>query len=65
MPIRNLSARTHSTHVQQVSLFARHFGKSPDLLGPGQIRDYQLFLATDEQLAPCGVASSWRTESRN
>ena len=34
MQVRNLSPRTQSSYVQQVSLFARHFHKSPELLGP-------------------------------
>lgn len=60
MAVRNLSPRTQSTYVQQVSLFARHFGQSPHRLGPEQIRDYQVFLATGKQLAPgsIGVAVS-------
>ena len=60
MAVRNLSPRPQSTYVQQVSLFARHFEKSPHLLGPEQIRDYQVFLATGKQLAPgsIGVAVS-------
>ena len=53
MAIRNPPPLTQSTYVQQVFLFARHFGKYPDLLGPRQMRDYQLFLATDKQLAAC------------
>ena len=60
MRVRNLSPRTQATYVQQVSLLARHFGQSPHLLGPEQIRDYQVFLATDKQLSPgsIGVAVS-------
>ncbi len=60
MAVRNLSPRTQSTYVLQVSLFARHFETSPHLLGPEQIRDYQVFLATEKQLAPgsIGVAVS-------
>ena len=34
MQVRNLSPHTQSSYVQQVSLFARHFGKSPDNLEP-------------------------------
>jgi hypothetical protein len=30
--------------VQQVSLFARHFDKSPEELGPEDIRAYQVYL---------------------
>jgi hypothetical protein len=33
MQVRSLSPQIQATHVQQVSLFARHFNKSPELLG--------------------------------
>ena len=55
MALRNLSPNTQASYIGQVSLFARHFGKSPDLLGPQQIRDYQLFLTTEKQLAPGSI----------
>ena len=38
MQVRNLSLNTQLSYLQQVSLFARHFGKSPDLLGREDIR---------------------------
>ena len=44
MQIRNLSPLTQSCYVQQISMFARHFGKSPAVLGLEDIRDYQLYL---------------------
>jgi len=44
MRIRNLSVRTQETYVSQVSKFAKYFGKSPELLGPEEIREYQLYL---------------------
>ena len=47
---------TQDTYIRQVSLFARHFGKSPDLLGPEQIREYQIHLATGKRLAPGSIA---------
>ncbi len=34
MQIRNLSPHTRDSYTQQVSQFARHFGKSPVELGP-------------------------------
>lgn len=42
--IRNMSPRTQETYTFQVSLFARHFGRSPELLGLDEIRRYQLHL---------------------
>jgi len=44
MELRNLSPITIKGQVFQVALFARHFGRSPDLLGPAEVREYQLFL---------------------
>jgi hypothetical protein len=44
MRIRNLAVSTQETYVRQVAYFARHFGKSPELLGPREIRDYQVYL---------------------
>src|SRR4030088_170092 len=39
MQVRNLSSQTQATeYVRQVSLFARHFNKSPEILGPKEIR---------------------------
>jgi site-specific recombinase XerD len=37
--------------VQQVSLFARHFSKSPEVLGPEEIRSYQIYLTNERKLA--------------
>jgi integrase/recombinase XerD len=51
MQVRNLSPHTQRSYVQQVSQFARHFQKSPELLGPEEIRRYQLFLTNDRKLA--------------
>jgi integrase/recombinase XerD len=42
MPVRNLAPATQASYVQQVSMFARHFGKSPELLELDEIREYQL-----------------------
>ena len=33
MQVRNLSPHTQTSYVQQVSLFARHFQKTPEVLG--------------------------------
>ena len=42
--VRNYSERTVETYVMRVAKFAQHFAKSPDLLGPREIRSYQLHL---------------------
>jgi integrase/recombinase XerD len=51
MQIRNLAVNTQESYVQQVSTFARHFNKSPELLGPEQIRAYQVYLTNQRKLA--------------
>jgi len=42
MQVRNLALNTQTSYVQQVSLFARYFNKSPEELGPEDIRTYQV-----------------------
>jgi site-specific recombinase XerD len=42
--IRNYSPRTIDCYTQCVAAFARHFGQSPAVLGPEQIRAYQTYL---------------------
>ncbi|WP_081772096.1 site-specific integrase [Paraburkholderia nodosa] len=44
MRVRNLAANTQRLYVSYVSAFARHFGRSPELLGPEEIRARQLHL---------------------
>ena len=55
MQVRNLSSQTKATYVQQVSLFARHFNKSPEVLGPEEIRSYQVYLTNEKKLAPSWI----------
>lgn len=55
MQIRNLAANTQDSYLHQVAVFARHFGKSPELLGPEEIRAYQVYLTNEKQLAPSSI----------
>jgi site-specific recombinase XerD len=55
MQVRNLALNTQMSYVQQVSLFARHFNKSPEQLGPEDIRAYQVYLTNEKKLAPGSV----------
>ena len=40
--VRNYSPKTQKIYVAQVARFARHFGVSPEQLGPEEVRTYQL-----------------------
>jgi integrase/recombinase XerD len=51
MTVRNFAPNTQESYLHQVSLFARHFGKPPDLLGPEEIRSYQIYLADERKMA--------------
>jgi len=51
MTVRNFAPGTQDIYVGQVSLFARHFGKSPEQLGPEQIRAYLIYLAQQKKVS--------------
>jgi len=55
MQVRNLSPHTQNSYVQQVSLFARYFNKSPEELGPEDIRAYQVYLTNERKLATSSI----------
>src|SRR5262249_59188313 len=42
--LRNYSPRTIETYVGRIVAFAQHLGRSPDLLGPEEVRTFQLHL---------------------
>ena len=51
MQVRNLAVNTQESYLRQVSQFARHFNKSPELLGPEDIRTYQVYLTNEKKLS--------------
>lgn len=55
MQIRNLAPNTQRSYLEQISRLARHFRKSPDLLGPAEIRAYQLYLTQEKQLSASSI----------
>ena len=55
MQIRNLAPNTQRVYVAQVLQLARHFRKSPDLLGPAEIRTYLIHLIQQRRLAASSV----------
>ena len=49
---RNYSEITTRKYLQYVTAFARHFGKSPDQLGPNELRSYQAYLLRERKVTP-------------
>jgi integrase len=52
---RNYSQTTIRYYLGFVERFAKHFGKSPDKLGPEHLRSYQAYLLRERKLCPGSV----------
>ena len=48
---RNYSQTTVKNYLGTVEDFAKHFRRSPDQLGPEQIRSYQVYLLQERKMA--------------
>ena len=55
MGIRNLAENTQSAYLQQIAAYSRYFNRSPDQLGPEEIRTYQLYLMEVRALTPSSI----------
>jgi len=55
MGIRNLAKNTQSAYVQHVVAYAKHFHRSPDVLGLDEVRAYQVHLTQTRMLSPSSV----------
>jgi site-specific recombinase XerD len=53
LSLRNYSKKTQQIYVGVVSQFARYFNRSPEELGPEQIREYQLYLVHERKASWC------------
>jgi len=51
MQMRNFSRKTIQCYVETVARFARYFNKSPDRLGPEEVRTYLLHLVQEKKQA--------------
>lgn len=56
MAVRNLAENTQSSYLQQVAAFARHFHRSPEELGPEEVRAWQVHLTQTRRLAASSVS---------
>ena len=54
---RNYSAITTRNYLRVVSEFTKYFGKSPDKLGPNELRTYQAHLLDRAQATPGTVVN--------
>lgn len=55
MRIRNLSANTQKRYRDRIVAFAKHFGRSPEQLGPEEVRSYQLYLIHERKMSSSTV----------
>jgi integrase/recombinase XerD len=55
MQIRNLTPNTQRVYVAQIVRFACHFRKSPEFLGPAEIRTYLIHLTRERRLAASSI----------
>jgi integrase/recombinase XerD len=51
LKLRNRSPRTIQSYIAHVANFARYFGKSPAVLGPEEIRQYQVYLLNERRVS--------------
>jgi integrase/recombinase XerD len=55
MQLRNFSAGTQRSYIHYIEGFANYFGISPQRLGLDDLRNYQLHLIEQRQLAPQSI----------
>ncbi len=58
MSIRNLTENTQLSYLQQVSLYAKYFHKSPETFGPQEVRDYQVSLTMNRKLSASSIGAA-------
>jgi site-specific recombinase XerD len=49
LQVRNYSPRTVESYVYHVAAFAKYFGRSPEVLGPEEIRAFQVYLVQEKK----------------
>ena len=61
MTLHGLKPKTIKAYVPCVARFARHFGKSPTLLGTPEIRAYLLYLTHEKRVSASTYNPTFRT----
>lgn len=68
MTVRNLAPKTQHLYISAVAAFAQYFRTSPDLLGPADIKAFQIHLVRDKgvaystlNIAVCALRFFYRT----
>lgn len=46
--VRNYADKTQTAYIDRVAKFAQHYGKCPSLLGPDEIRGFQVYLVEEK-----------------
>jgi site-specific recombinase XerD len=59
MELKNLSKRTIKTYLYCVKNFARHYGKSPELMDDNTIRDFLHYLLTEKNASQAALAQHY------
>lgn len=54
MRLRNFSPRTMTCYTDHVARFALYFGRSPEALGPEEVRRYQVYLVEEKKASWSG-----------
>lgn len=52
LKLRGLSSNTRTTYLNCAAVFARHYAKSPEVLGREQVRDFLLHLVDQRKVKP-------------
>ena len=51
LQVRNYARATQENYVRYVARFAKHFGRSPDQLGPEEVRAFQVHLVNEAKVS--------------
>jgi site-specific recombinase XerD len=63
MRIRNFSVHTMRDYTRRIALFAKHYGRSPDLLGEAEVRNFLVHLSSTGK-ASFGVLNAFTSALR-